>query len=361
MVERHALLEKPQDCVILPHLFELLVATEVEAHDVSDVCRLALRKQVPLDRGSVVLALLAREHEEQGGEKRVQTEGFHEAVHAVHETLNPHGSFDGGVAVLATADGLGEFALLVVVALQLAEVRHIGFAMKPVALVHDHFILLSAGNAVLERYYAVLGGYEVDGALLEVAHPLREPLGAVDGRGQHYQIYGGRQEHDTFLPHLAAVGVVDVVHFVEHHGIHAVHRQRCGHAQRLGRCSLLEQQVAQDLGGHDDDVGVRAELDIARHHAYAIGVDCLEVAELLVGKRLDGCRVKRALALGKRMLDLVLADQSLAAARLGSDENVLVVLDRVNRLLLKRIQGKGVVCLDFGSVAGRGNLQHSSV
>jgi hypothetical protein len=135
-----------------------------------------------------------------------------------------------------------------------------------------------------------------------------------------------RREDDGLLPDGAALDVVQVVDLVEDDVAHVV--------ERLGR---LEDRVAEDLRGHQDDLGVRVERDVAGLDADAVAVDLAEVAELLVGERLDGGGVEDARALGHALLDRVLRDERLPRPGGGGDDEGLLVVDDADGLFLERV------------------------
>ena len=168
----------------------------------------------------------------------------------------------------------------------------------------------------------VLGGNEMDRALFEFAEPGGEYLRRVHSGRKKNELYGGVQEDHRLLPDGAPVLVVDIVTFIEHDGVEAIQRKGRSDAERLCGRAALVQEIPQDLGGHDDHVGVRLELDVTCHDAHAIREDLLEVVELLVAEGLDRGRIEYAPALFKTVGDLVFADEGLAGACLGSHEDV---------------------------------------
>ena len=66
--------------------------------------------------------------------------------------------------------------------------------------------------------------------------------------------------HDSFLPHFAPLGIVDVMNFVENNPreIVKIHLEIEADALNI----LLENEIAQDFGGHDEAIGARIEFDV---------------------------------------------------------------------------------------------------
>ena len=362
VVKRHALDEQFHERVVLGDSLHVLVAVEVEADDALDLGRFFRGQEAVLDLVGVLLALPPRKYKEQPGQEGLLAEGVDAVIHAVDKALGPDGALDGRILAAPGPNGVGVPPLLVLVVLLSADKVGVDFPMKQIVLIHDDLLgKVSVKDAVTEGDDTVLGRDEVDGALLEFAHPARKQLGAVDGRREHDEVDFGRQEHDALLPDLAPLGIVDVVHFVKDHGVDIVEREQRRRAHAFRGRAPLKQQVPQDLGGHDDDVGVRAELDVARHDAdAAVSVELLQVVELLVGQGLDGRGIKHSAArtaFGERVLDLILADEGLAASGLCSHQDVFVLLNRIDGLFLKGVQRVRMIGLDVGH--GSGDSQHS--
>jgi hypothetical protein len=177
----------------------------------------------------------------------------------------------------------------------------------------------------------------------------------ADPAGQGLEVGdGGRQtqdpnvlgrEDDGLLPDRAALDVVEVVDLVEDDVADVVEGFRG-----------LEDRVAEDLRGHEDDLRVRIERDVAGLDADAVAVEGGEVAELLVGERLDGGRVEDAGAFPEAALDGVLGHEGLARARGGGHDEGLAGVDDLDGALLERIQGDALILHERGEreEGGRG-------
>ena len=148
-----------------------------------------------------------------------------------------------------------------------------------------------------------------------------------------------RQEHQSLLPDVATVGVVDVVNLVKDDCVYAVKRHESRGADTLGRRASLEEEVTKDLRGHHDDVSIRAELDVARHNPdTSRRKQDFQIVELLIAQRLDRSRVEDPSAACQRLGDLILADECLPATGLGGDENILAGLDGGNGEALETVR-----------------------
>ncbi len=85
-----------------------------------------------------------------------------------------------------------------------------------------------------------------------------------------------RAEDDRLFPGGAALRIGQVVDLVEDDGVDIVEIP-----------GGLQQHVAQDLGGHHHDSGVPVLGHIAGQQTDLIAIDLAQIAEFLVGERLD--------------------------------------------------------------------------
>ena len=135
-------------------------------------------------------------------------------------------------------------------------------------------------------------------------------------------------EHDLF-PDRSSKGVLEVVHLV-----HDDERQ-------IVEGTSLVEHVAQDFGGHHDDVGVGVDRVVAREQADPRRADPFaQIAILLVGERLDRGRVERASAFAQRPVDRMFGDDRLAAAGWGGDEDGSSGIEVLDGLQLKAVKGE---------------------
>jgi len=74
---------------------------------------------------------------------------------------------------------------------------------------------------------------------------------------------------------------------------------------------LLVQKVPKNFGGHDEDLGIGLELDVACHDADGMSWKLfLEIGELLIGEGFNGIGGEDPLAFRKGLVDGDLSDGS---------------------------------------------------
>ena len=78
-------------------------------------------------------------------------------------------------------------------------------------------------------------------------------------------------------------------------------------------CALFVKKVPKNFGGHDEDLGIGLELDVACHDADSVFWKLfLEIGELLIGQGFDGIGGKDSLAFRKGLVNSDLSDGGLA-------------------------------------------------
>ncbi len=160
------------------------------------------------------------------------------------------------------------------------------------------------------------------------AHPGAELIAVGHRRRQAHEHHLGSTENEHLLPHRAAVGVLEVVHLVEHD------EPEPGELRRAG-----EEHVAQHLCGHHDHRRVGLMRDVAGEQPYRVGsVHLGQLGELLVRQRLQRCGVEGTLALGARPGHGVVGDHGLPRARGGRDQHRAPVVESVAGGLLEGIE-----------------------
>ena len=115
--------------------------------------------------------------------------------------------------------------------------------------------------------------------------PLAELLRVADRGRQDHQLRARIEADDRLLPHVAALGVVEVVALVHHDDVG-------------GRRVLLgDDPVPQDLGDHDLDRRLGVDLVVAGGEADVLVAEVVaQLAVLLLGERAQRRGVDRALA-----------------------------------------------------------------
>jgi hypothetical protein len=184
---------------------------------------------------------------------------------------------------------------------------------------------------VVERHRASVGDHHVAGGP-HVLDPGAELL-RVGHRGREArQLHGRGQLDDDLLPDRPALRIGEVVHLVEDDGLQPRERRR-----------VLVEHVAQDLGGHHHDRRVAADGVVTGEQAHPLRpVELRQVVELLVGQRLDGCRVEALAAVLQRLPDGELADDRLAGARRRRHERRAALGERADAAQLEVVERKRV-------------------
>ena len=150
------------------------------------------------------------------------------------------------------------------------EVAHLGPGVV------DHQIELAVDEIVERQRHGPLGvGDEADRAV-GAADPGRDLVGVGDRRREADELDVLRAEDDRLFPGRAALRIGQIVNLVEDDGVDVVEIPR-----------RLQEHVAQDLGGHDDDAGIPVLGDIAGEESDLVAVDRAQIAIFLVRERLD--------------------------------------------------------------------------
>lgn len=129
---------------------------------------------------------------------------------------------------------------------------------------------------------------------------------------------------------------------VEDNGAKVVYGQRCRETEGLCFGPFFEQKVAENLCGHDNDLGIGLELDVARHNANGrMGILLCQIVEFLVGQRLNGRRVEDCFAEFECSVDQIFGCQGFARSCFGSDEAIMPLVHRRNGMFLEGIKREG--------------------
>ena len=175
--------------------------------------------------------------------------------------------------------------------------------------------------------------------LLEGSEPLGKGRGISDRSREPDNLYGGREKNETLFPDLAAIRIVDVVTFVKDNHAEVLEGQGGRETERLCLGTALVEQIAKDLRGHDEDLGIRSILDIARHDAdRCLRELAFQVTELLVGQGFDGGGNEGSLAFCKCLEDGELSDSALTCTRRSTGKNIMIQMDGFLGILLERIE-----------------------
>ncbi len=302
------------------------------------------------------LAVLPAEREHERGQEPVPLE-------PVDERRGVRGSDERLEAPAPTAPPVapaGPPAAVLVLAQSLAPARRPRTpGSLELALAHalDH---LQVERPAPRRVQPVVQGNGTPGGLdhlhvlsADLGEPRAELLHVRDRRRKADEADVLRREDQALLPHRSALEVVHVVDLVEHDVL--------DFGQVLG---VLEDRVAQDLRGHDQDPRGRMDRDVPGHDPDVDRRIVAEVPVLLVAQRLDRRRVDAAPALQDRVRDRVLGDERLPRPRGRADEHVAPAADRVDRSDLEGVELVALPVQDLsvhdGSSAGCGVAEMGS-
>lgn len=98
---------------------------------------------------------------------------------------------------------------------------------------------------------------------------------------------------------------------------------------------------AENLGGHDEARGIRAERDVAGHQADVLEL-LAELSVLLVAQRLQWRGVDDSLAVAEGHGNGVLGDGGFAGGGVGRDQDGLVALEAGDGDLLEGVEGEAI-------------------
>ncbi len=217
-----------------------------------------------------------------------------------------------------------------------------GAAAAVVGLLLEEVVDPAAGHDVLPQRNGPLLGDDHLGVPAHGVQPVAELLGVGHGGRQGDQGHRLGEVDDHFLPDGPAEPVGEVVDLVHHDVAEAEQRLRA-----------RVQHVAEHLGGHHDHRRLGVDAVVARQQAHLVGTVALdEVGVLLVRQRLDRRRVEALAALLEGQVHGELADDGLARAGRGGDEDAFAGLQRLAGLDLIRVQIECVHLAEGGQ--GRG-------
>ncbi len=173
------------------------------------------------------------------------------------------------------------------------------------------------------------------------SQPSTELVGIVDGGGQADEADLGGREHEDLLPHATPIRVLEEVHLVEDHRVQGLEQIRTG-----------QEHVAQDLGRHDDHRSPGPDRAVAGQQPdVLLAVGGYELGELLVRKRLEGCRVEGLAPGGQGAMHRVGSHQRLPRSGRGGDEDGLVGIEAAQGVQLEVVEDEGEAGLELRQAA----------
>ena len=136
-----------------------------------------------------------------------------------------------------------------------------------------------------------------------------------------------RAEDDRLFPRRAALRVGEEMDLIEDDRVDRVHLPR-----------RLNEHVPHDFRRHDEDRRARIDGHIAGEQADGLAVAVAQIAEFLIGERLDRRRVHHAATTPVRLVDGIFRDDRLPRSGRRGDHHRLAAPERGDGLLLKRIE-----------------------
>lgn len=308
-----------------------------------------------------VLAALAGEDEEDGGQQR----GRVELLHHIRPERGEVRLARPLLRQVAAAPGLARVVAEdpVVVArdpdeLRVDQVLHVeGFLLCRIAralgfglcrhrrtcpggrgLAGEQIVQALADHHVLEERNGPLLLQHDDGVTADGLEPVAELLGITHRGRQRDHRDRVRQVDDDLFPNRTAGAVGQVVHLVHHHIRQAEQRVRTG-----------VQHVAQHLGGHHHDRRLGVDRVVPGQQADVLtAVPADEIAVLLVAERLDRGGVEALLPALERQVHRELADDGLARPSRRRDQHLMPVLQGGTRAQLEVVQLEVVQRAELG-------------
>ena len=208
----------------------------------------------------------------------------------------------------------------------LREVDEVDGVLALVDELVDRLVERRLGVREVERHGAMRRAHDGGALSVERLEVLLERLGIAERRA-HEEKARVRQREQRDLPGDAALAVGVVVELVEHREVD------------VGARTLGERQVREHLGGRADDRRVAIDRGVAGHEADVVGAERADQREeLLVGERLDGARVERALASHERVEVRGLRHERLAGAGRSVEDHVRAFEQLEDRLLLRGVE-----------------------
>ena len=143
--------------------------------------------------------------------------------------------------------------------------------------------------------------------------------------------------------HRAAEPVGEVVHLVHHHVAEV----------RQGRRTRVD-HVAEHFGGHHHDRSVTVDRVVAGEQPHVLVAELVaEIAQLLVGERLERRGVENLLAMSQGAVDRVFAHQRLAGAGGGAHHHGMALVEGVDGLELEAVEREGEQLIERRHRRGR--------
>ena len=124
----------------------------------------------------------------------------------------------------------------------------------------------------------------------------------------------------------------------------------------MGGRALLVEQVSQNFGGHDKDLGVRAKLDVAGHDSDSgLRKVLCQIGKFLIRQRLDGGCIEDTFALFEMVVDRKFTGLRFTRASGSTDEDVVALINGRECVFLPLVGGmrKGKFVYQMNRIDGQ--------
>ena len=179
-----------------------------------------------------------------------------------------------------------------------------------------------------ERHGALIVGDQGDRAV-RAADPGGDLPRIGDGRGEADELDMLRAEDDRLFPRRAALRVGEEVDLIEDDRVDRVHLPR-----------RLDEHIAHDFRRHHEDRRARIDGHVAGQQPDRVAVAVAQIAEFLIGERLDRRRVHDPPVTQIRLMHSVFRDDRFSCAGRGGDHHRFAAPQRFDGIVLKRVEGK---------------------
>ena len=180
------------------------------------------------------------------------------------------------------------------------------------------------------------------GDFFQVAEPGGKDLGIGERGREQNKLNALRNIHEGLLPDFSASPIINVMALVKDDRLDPCDGERRRETERFRLGPLFEQKIEEDLRGHNNNLGIGLKADISCHETHRGIWELLgEIGELLIGQGLDGSRVEDATTARQYLVNGRLAHERLTTPCLGTNQNIVILVNGFERVLLEGIQGEG--------------------
>ena len=189
-------------------------------------------------------------------------------------------------------------------------------------------VVVRLNKHMLFQRHGPFFGHHQRGVATDRFNPFGEVLDIRHGCGQADDSHALGQVDDHFLPHRPAETVGEIVHLVKNHVTQGVKRH-----------GMLVEHVAQDLGGHDHDVGFGVDGRVAGKQADSVRpVRFDQIMVFLIAQRFDWRGVERFDVTLLGQIDREISHDRLAGSGGRGDEHIVAGFQRIIGFDLEIVQ-----------------------